>query len=35
VPCEKAQCKFNHECMKLILPEEVFEAARMMLEGYE
>ena len=34
-PCEKAECKFNYECMKLISPDEVFEAARMMIEGYE
>ena len=34
-PCESAVCKFNYECMKLVSPEEVFDAARMMLEGYE
>ena len=34
-PCESAVCKYNYECMKLILPEEVFDAARMMIEGYE
>ncbi len=30
-PCEKAQCEFEHECMKEIAAEEVFEAAREML----
>ncbi len=30
-PCEKAQCEFEHECMKEIVGEEVFEAAREML----
>lgn len=34
-PCERAACKHNYECMKLILPDKVFEAAKMMLEGYE
>jgi lipopolysaccharide heptosyltransferase II len=34
-PCESAVCKFNYECMKLISPQEVLEAARMLLEGYE
>ena len=34
-PCESATCKYGHECMKLISPEEVFSAAKMMLEGYE
>lgn len=34
-PCESAACKHNYECMKLITPEEVFETARMMMEGYE
>jgi heptosyltransferase II len=34
-PCETAACKFNYECMKLIPPEEVFETARLMVEGYE
>ncbi len=34
-PCEKAVCKHNYECMRLILPDTVFEAAKMMLEGYE
>lgn len=33
-PCESATCKYNYECMKLISPEEVFDAARMMLGGY-
>lgn len=34
-PCEKAECDYNYECMKLIAPEEVFDTAKMMLEGYE
>jgi ADP-heptose:LPS heptosyltransferase len=34
-PCESAMCKHNYECMKLITPDAVFDAARMMLEGYE
>jgi ADP-heptose:LPS heptosyltransferase len=33
-PCEKAECAQNYECMKLITPDDVFEAARMMVEGY-
>jgi len=32
VPCGKAQCRFNHECMRLIETEEVFEAAKDMLK---
>lgn len=31
VPCEKAQCEFEHECMKEITADEVFEAAKEML----
>ena len=34
-PCERAVCKYDYECMKLISPEEVIEAAKMMIEGYE
>lgn len=34
-PCEKAVCSYNHECMKLISADEVYDAARIMLEGYE
>ena len=34
-PCQNAACGYGHECMKLISPEEVFNAAKMMLEGYE
>ena len=33
-PCESAVCRYNYECMKLISPEEVFDTARMMMEGY-
>jgi len=35
LPCESWECKLNHECMKLISADEVYEAAKMMLEGYE
>lgn len=31
-PCEKAQCAFNLECMKQISADEVFEAAKKILE---
>lgn len=34
-PCETAACAHNYECMKLITPDEVFDAAKVMLEGYE
>lgn len=34
VPCESAVCKYNYECMKQITPDEVYEAAKMMIEGY-
>ncbi|MFH0764443.1 MAG: glycosyltransferase family 9 protein [Candidatus Omnitrophota bacterium] len=34
-PCETAVCARNYECMKLITPDEVFDAAKVMLEGYE
>lgn len=34
-PCEVATCAHNYECMKLISADEVFDTARMMLEGYE
>jgi ADP-heptose:LPS heptosyltransferase len=34
-PCEVAVCSHNYECMKLIAPDEVFEAAKVLLEGYE
>lgn len=34
-PCESAVCSHNYECMKLISPESVFDAAKMMIEGYE
>lgn len=33
-PCETAVCVHNYECMKLITPDEVFDAAKIMLEGY-
>jgi len=33
-PCESAACKYNCECMKLISPETVFDAAKMMIGGY-
>lgn len=31
-PCEKAQCEFEHECMRHITSDEVFKAAREMLQ---
>ena len=34
-PCEEAKCIRNYECMKLISPDSVFDAAKMILEGYE
>ena len=34
-PCENAVCKYNYECMKLISADEAFDAAKMMIEGYE
>ena len=34
-PCEKAVCNYNYECMRSITPEEVFDTAKVMLEGYE
>lgn len=34
-PCESATCQYNYECMKLISPDEVFDTAKMMIEGYE
>jgi ADP-heptose:LPS heptosyltransferase len=34
-PCEVATCAYNYECMRLIPPEEVFEVAKLMVEGYE
>lgn len=32
-PCEKAQCKYKHECMELITPQEVIEAAKKILSS--
>lgn len=34
-PCEIAICKYNYECMKLISVDDVFDTAKMMIEGYE
>lgn len=34
-PCERAVCKYNHECMRLVSADEVYDAAKMMMEGYE
>jgi lipopolysaccharide heptosyltransferase II len=31
-PCERAVCRFNHECMRFITPEEVFNAASDLLQ---
>ena len=33
VPCEQALCRFNHECMRFLTPDEVCEAACQMLDG--
>ena len=30
-PCERAECRYNHECMKSVFPEQVYRAARQML----
>ena len=30
-PCEQALCRFHHECMRFISPDEVYEAARGLL----
>ena len=34
-PCESAQCTHDYECMKLTSADEVYEAAKIMIEGYE
>ncbi|MFH1996409.1 MAG: glycosyltransferase family 9 protein [Candidatus Omnitrophota bacterium] len=34
-PCEKAECRYDFECMRSITADEVFQAAKEMLEGYE
>ncbi len=34
-PCERAECDHNYECMRSIPPDTVFDAARMIIEGYE
>lgn len=34
-PCESADCPHGHECMKLVSVDEVYEAAKMMVQGYE
>ena len=34
-PCERAECLRNYECMRLISPDAVFDAAKMVIEGYE
>jgi ADP-heptose:LPS heptosyltransferase len=31
-PCERSLCRFTHECMRFISPDEVFDAARQLLE---
>ena len=33
-PCESAVCNYGLECMKLISADEVYDAAKMMVEGY-
>jgi ADP-heptose:LPS heptosyltransferase len=32
-PCEQALCRFNHECMRFISPDEVYAAAKQLLEA--
>jgi lipopolysaccharide heptosyltransferase II len=32
-PCEQALCRFNHECMRFISPQEVYDAATQLLRG--
>ncbi|MBI3084028.1 MAG: glycosyltransferase family 9 protein [Candidatus Omnitrophica bacterium] len=32
-PCEQPLCRFNHECMRFITPDEVYDAARQLLDG--
>ena len=32
-PCEASLCRFTHECMRFISPDEVYEAARQLLEA--
>jgi ADP-heptose:LPS heptosyltransferase len=34
-PCESAVCKYAHECMKLISADEVYDTAKVMVQGYE
>ena len=34
-PCESAECVYGHECMKLVSADEVFDNAKVMVEGYE
>ena len=31
-PCEQALCRFNHECMRFITPEDVYDAALELLQ---
>ena len=32
-PCEQALCRFNHECMRFISPDDVYQAACELLNG--
>jgi heptosyltransferase-2 len=34
-PCESAVCGYGNECMKLITVDEVYDNAKLMLEGYD
>ncbi len=34
-PCEEAVCKSNYECMSLISAADVYDSAKIMIEGYE
>jgi lipopolysaccharide heptosyltransferase II len=33
VPCQKAQCRYHHECMTELRPDEVYEKVRRLLNG--
>ncbi|MBI4343333.1 MAG: glycosyltransferase family 9 protein [Candidatus Omnitrophica bacterium] len=34
-PCEQAQCRFHHECMRFIGAEEVYQAAKQLLSQHD
>ncbi len=31
-PCEAAQCRYNHECLKLIKPDDVIEKVSLLIK---